>query len=141
MKLRAAIIGAIAAMAVFTATALSTTEAAYAGKCRPDFKRHADIRGNHWSTGWICGNRAGTGVYLGADAVRKVAILDSNPSWFVCYAHGAWHAGQNDVWYYTQGDRVVPGNASLRGWGFVPAVNVWTSIDPWPFMHRCPWRA
>jgi hypothetical protein len=137
MKTRAAIIGAIAALAVSAGNALSTTDAAYAGKCRPDFKAHADNRGNHWSTGWICGNRSGASLYLWPDRVRKVSTLLSNPSWFVCYMHGAWHTGGNDVYYYTKGDRTAPGAGAAGNWGFVPAVDVWTSIDPWPFMHRC----
>jgi hypothetical protein len=137
MRRRAAIIGAIVATVLSAGTALSTTEAAYAASCRPDFKRHADNRGNHWLTGWICGNRRGAGVYAGPDYVRKVSTMLSNPSWFVCWVHGIWHAGQNDIWYYTRGDRMVPGNRAAGNWGFVPAVDVWTSIDPWPFMHSC----
>jgi hypothetical protein len=137
MKARVVIIGAIAAMALSAGDALSTADTAQAGSCRPDFKPHADNRGNRWSTGWICGNRVGASLYAGAYRVFKVSTMLSNPSWFVCYQRGAWHEGQNNVWYYTKGDRMAPGAGAAGNWGFMPAVDVWTGIDPRPFVRRC----
>ena len=116
MKARVVIIGAIAAMALSAGDALYTADTAQAGSCRPDFKAHADNRGNRWSTGWICGNRVGASLYAGADRVFKVSTMLGNPSWFVCYQRGAWHEGQNNVWYYTKGDRMAPG-AGAAGTG------------------------
>jgi hypothetical protein len=75
------------------------------------------------ATGWICGNRVGASLYAGADRVFKVSTMVSNPSWFVCYQRGAWHEGQNNVWYYTKGDRMAPGAGAAGNWGFMPAVD------------------
>jgi pimeloyl-ACP methyl ester carboxylesterase len=84
---------------------------------------------------WQCGPRQPvlTGAYTTA-----TAIMDSTWSWFVCYKHGAYHSGGNDVWYYTLGDRTEIGMEERRKWGYMPAVHVWTSIDPWPGMPQCP---
>ena len=43
----------------------------------------------------------------------------------------------NNVWYYTKGDRMAPGAGAAGNWGFMPAVDVWTSRDPWPGIPRC----
>ncbi len=32
---------------------------------------------------------------------------------------------------------MAPGAGAAGNWGFMPAVDVWTSIDPWPFVRRC----
>ena len=125
------------AMAVATGVEFAAPATADAASCRPDHKRKADNRGNRWSTGWICGNRGGAAIYAGADQVFRVSTMLSNPSWFVCYVRGIWHSGQNNVWYYTKGDRMAPGAGAAGNWGFMAAADVWTSRDPWPGIPYC----
>jgi len=55
--------------------------------------------------------------------------MNSTSSWFVCYVHGQPHAGGNDIWYYTQGDRVTS-HPEYHAWGFMPALYVHTVHDP-----------
>jgi hypothetical protein len=50
---------------------------------------------------------------------------------------GRLHGGGNRGWYRTQGDRVNAGWSWTRGWGYVPAVNVATSVDPRYGMPAC----
>ncbi|MFJ7984324.1 hypothetical protein [Streptomyces sp. NPDC096351] len=96
--------------------------------------------GRTWTRDWVCGNRAGAplracGSFIPACSV--IGWLDTSPSWFVCWASGPPHSGGNNIWYYTMGDRVAPGGERNHGWGFIPAVDVWTSTDPWPGMTEC----
>jgi hypothetical protein len=137
MKIRAGIAAFMVAMALATGAQLAAPAPADAGSCRPDHKPKADNRGNRWSTGWVCGNRRGAALFSGPDYVFKVSTMLSNPSWFVCYLRDVWHAGGNNVWYYTKGDRMAPGAGAAGNWGFMPAVDVWTSRDPWPGIPRC----
>jgi len=110
------------------------------GSCthRPGVVHSDRAWGKAWYGDWVCGNAAGTNVYVSPHLDNSLvsAKLDTNPSWFVCYVRGDWHAGGNNVWYRTQGDRIV-GYPGAYAWGFVPAVNVWTSTDPWPGMPVC----
>lgn len=94
--------------------------------------------GWHWTTKWYCGNRGGAYMYKDASYTTKTAIMDSTWSWFVCYRRGVTHAGGNNVWYYSLGDRTVAGQEANHAWGYMPAVDVWTSTDPWPGMPACP---
>ncbi len=72
-------------------------------------------------------------MYTDANWVSSISTyMDSNWSWFTCFRKGAWHEGQNNIWYYSQGDR--PAGV----WGYMPALDVWTSTDPWPGMPECP---
>ncbi|MFC9793200.1 hypothetical protein [Streptomyces sp. NPDC057695] len=96
--------------------------------------------GRTWTRDWVCGNRTGAplracGSFIPACGV--IGWLDTSPSWFVCWASGPPHSGGNNIWYYTMGDRIAPGGERNHGWGFIPAVDVWTSTDPWPGMTEC----
>jgi hypothetical protein len=83
-----------------------------------------------------CGNKANVPVYRGAGFDWPVSgTLVSTYSWFQCYLYGAQHAGGNNIWYYTKGDRPQNG---YDGWGYVPAVDVYTSTDPAPGLNLCP---
>jgi hypothetical protein len=67
--------------------------------------------------------------------------MDSTTTtWFVCWVHGQQHAGGNDIWYYTVGDRAIAGMEGRSKWGYMPAVdvNTPTGSDPWPTMPTCP---
>lgn len=91
-----------------------------------------------WSTVWYCDNSQGADLYLGALSWDLTGFMDSRNSWFVCYRRGQQHKGGNDVWYYTQGDR--PNGSSWeahRYWGYMPAYNVYSSVDPIPGMPEC----
>ncbi|WP_028798341.1 hypothetical protein [Streptomyces purpureus] len=93
-----------------------------------------------WTSDWVCGNRAGAPLYACGSFISACPVigwLDTSPSWFVCWGRGAWHNGGNNIWYYTKGDRMASGEAGHHGWGFIPAVDVWTSTDPWPGMTEC----
>ncbi|MEV0126767.1 hypothetical protein AB0I16_35385 [Streptomyces sp. NPDC050703] len=64
-----------------------------------------------------------------------------SPSWFTCYSIGPKDTKGNDVWYYTQGDRVgdLP---YIKGWGNVPAEMVQLPAGmshPPVGLPRCPW--
>jgi hypothetical protein len=77
-----------------------------------------------------CGNRAGARGF--ADRSYRSATrgtLNGTFSWFVCWGHGDPHAGQNDIWYWTQLDN--------GAWGNVPAVDVATGQDPAPGLREC----
>jgi hypothetical protein len=41
-------------------------------------------------------------------------------------------------WYYSLGDRAVSPFELRKAWGYMPAVDVGTSIDPWPGIPACP---
>ncbi|MEU7123168.1 hypothetical protein [Streptomyces zaomyceticus] len=96
--------------------------------------------GRTWTRDWVCGNRAGAALYGCASfisACSAIGWIDTSTSWFVCWGRGAAHSGGNNIWYYTMGDRIAPGRERNHGWGFIPAVDVWTSTDPWPGMTEC----
>jgi len=83
-----------------------------------------------------CGNKGNIPVYRGASASWPVSgTLLSTYSFFECYRYGDQHAGGNNIWYYTEGDRPANG---YDGWGYVPAVDVYTPTDPMPGMTLCP---
>jgi hypothetical protein len=84
-----------------------------------------------------CGNAYNAPIYAGPNYTapngnpqRVVDRLLTTQSYFKCYVSGGQHGGGNKIWYYTYGD--VTGQ-----WGYVAAVNVWTSTDPFPGVSRC----
>lgn len=85
-------------------------------------------------TGWdglYCGNTAGVALRAAPGPSWPVVDrLDSNPSYFKCWVRGIAHAGGNNVWYLTYGDR--SGN-----WGYAEAGSVWTYTDPFPRVPAC----
>lgn len=83
-----------------------------------------------WNTVYKCGNDGGSGVYEKANYNDKVGIMNSTTSWFVCWKAGADHAGNNNIWYYTQGSVSTAGWGGRAAWGFMPAVDVHTQYDP-----------
>jgi hypothetical protein len=77
-----------------------------------------------------CGNRPGARGF--ADRSYRSATrgtLNGSFNWFVCWGHGDPHAGQNDIWYWTQLDN--------GAWGNVPAVDVRTGQDPAYGLRQC----
>jgi hypothetical protein len=94
--------------------------------------------GWHWSSYWYCGNAAHATMYGDATMYTPTAYMDSTSSWFVCYRRGDMHGGGNDVWYYSLGDRAVSGQEGRHNWGYMPAVSLTTSTDPWPGLPACP---
>ncbi|WP_326644955.1 hypothetical protein OIE67_26745 [Nonomuraea fuscirosea] len=84
-----------------------------------------------------CGNAANALIYAspgytkpGGNPETVVDRLLTTVSYFKCYVSGQRHGGGNSIWYYTYGD--VTGR-----WGYVAAVNVWTSTDPYPGVAHC----
>ncbi|MET9218721.1 hypothetical protein ABZX65_08070 [Streptomyces sp. NPDC003300] len=77
-----------------------------------------------------CGNKVGARGF--ADRSYRSATrgtLTTGFNWFVCWGHGDPHAGQNDIWYWTQLDN--------GAWGNVPAVDLYTGQDPAPGLREC----
>src|SRR3954451_7841344 len=123
---------------------LGWSPSANAGSCKPTAGRRTDPNtGWHWNTLWYCGNSAGAAVYADANSDTRTGTMNSTKSWFVCYKTGEYHAGQNNVWYYTLGDVAVANLVMHEGthvgaWGYMPALIVFTTPDPWPNIPPCP---
>jgi hypothetical protein len=128
----------VAALVVVIGVGAPATPA-QAGSCthRTGVWHGPDPYGNVYSQDWVCGNRGNINVYKYRDTGTVTGTLYSTRSWFVCYDLGLFHAGGNNVWYKTQGDQALPPWQGDRAWGYVPAVNVWTSVDPWYGMAHC----
>jgi serine/threonine protein kinase len=77
-------------------------------------------------------------LYASADGQLVVAQLTSRKSWFACYRRGARTPAGGDIWYYTQGDKVVPAYRGRHSWGFVPADVVLATSHPILGMVSCP---
>jgi hypothetical protein len=90
-----------------------------------------------WTLVWFCGNEYEAPVFAQASTGAEVATMSTVESWFACYRHGEPHQGGNDVWYYTQGDKIQPGWEARKAWGFMPAYAVRTHVDPIPGMVEC----
>jgi len=90
-----------------------------------------------WEPVFYCHNAAGAPLYAQPSNGPVVGWMDTRKSWFVCYARGARHAGNNDVWYYTQGDRAAAGYTARNAWGYMPAVHLTTKVDPYPGIPAC----
>lgn len=88
-----------------------------------------------WPHLFQCPNRPRVDVYEKAAFGTKIAVLETDPSWFICWTRGERHSGGNDVWYYTQGDRAT-GKPELNGWGYVPASTLRTARAPDPAITR-----
>src|SRR4051794_21469350 len=116
------LLGVLLAVAA-AATALAGTAAtgAAAAECTSKAESYADPNtGQSWNSVTYCGDDANTPLYVGANSSTPAGTLLSTTSWFVCYRHGEQHAGGNDVWYYTQGDRSAEGQEFRRAWGYTP---------------------
>jgi hypothetical protein len=84
-----------------------------------------------------CGNRYGAILYWDPwYSAERTGKMLTTYSWFVCWQYGDYHAGGNNVWYWTQGDVAY----SHSGWGFMAAVDVWTPVDPAPGLPQCPFN-
>jgi hypothetical protein len=82
-----------------------------------------------------CGNNANAKLYWNPTYGSTVSgVMRTTYSWFTCWQHGQVHPGHNDIWYWTKGD--VPQNG-YSGWGFMPAFDVRTTVDPAPGLERC----
>jgi hypothetical protein len=84
-----------------------------------------------------CGNAYNANIYAaprytkpGGNPETVVDHLLTTFSWFDCFSYGQRHGGGNTVWYHTQGD-------VNHQYGWVAAVNVWTSVDPFPGVRQC----
>ncbi|MEV5891628.1 hypothetical protein [Nonomuraea fuscirosea] len=84
-----------------------------------------------------CGNAANAPIYASAGYTKPngnpetvVDRLETTFSYFKCYVSGQRHGGGNNIWYHTYGDQT-------GRWGYVAAVNVWTSTDPYPGVAHC----
>ncbi|MEE2041571.1 hypothetical protein Q8791_30550 [Nocardiopsis sp. CT-R113] len=83
------------------------------------------------NTDLYCDNRPGTPLRVNRSYESPVRdYLDTSHSWFQCWGYGDWHAGGNNVWYWTQGDR-------YGAWGNIAAVDVYTSVDPPAGINQC----
>jgi hypothetical protein len=129
------------AVAVSATFLVASPGIAHAGSCYRDGRTHYDPIHKVSLGGWYCGNRGGALVQLGPDYWHfSVARMQTTWSWFLCWKRGSFHGGGNYIWYWTRGDVAMPGRELYNRWGFVPAVDVWTSRDPWPSMPECSWN-
>ncbi|GAA1009071.1 hypothetical protein Aple_064050 [Acrocarpospora pleiomorpha] len=105
-------------------------------RCAPTSTTITDARqGQTWTGLYECPNTPGADVYEFPRTGVIVGQLESNPSWFVCWAKGERHQGGNDIWYYTQGDHSA-GKRELDAWGYVPGFMLDTDLDPDPGLTR-----
>ncbi|MFG3013888.1 hypothetical protein ACGFZB_26345 [Streptomyces cinerochromogenes] len=114
---------ATAALATGLLTAAGPASAKPAGQAAAECGVRSD--GKLW-----CGNRVGAKGYEHrsyGSAVR--GPLNSSFSWFACWGPGDPHGGGNNIWYWTQLDN--------GQWGNVPAVDVYTPVDPAPGLRQC----
>ena len=127
---------AVAASTVLLATGavvLGPVKDASAAVCQRRNETHNDNNGGVYHQTWnqvsYCPNKAGAPIYANTDTEdpQNGTMLSTN-SWFVCWLHGAFHRGNNDIWYYTQGDKAV--RPESKAWGYMPAVYVNTTNDP-----------
>ncbi|MGH2558528.1 MAG: hypothetical protein ACRDJH_05645 [Thermomicrobiales bacterium] len=140
-KLRAALLAVLVGFGVLSLPALPTPTASASNVCYGRNVHHSDPFGFAWTRDQVCPNASGAPLYYFAseDPALRTGTMYSTNSWFVCYVHGDWHAGGNDVWYYTQGDEDIDnGLPEDHAWGFMPARYVWTNEDPDPGMPPCP---
>jgi hypothetical protein len=127
-------------MLVVGGAVLTRATPANAGSCDgPRNESHTDYTGTTFNQVWYCGNYGGSWMYVNPDFLESPVsgYMDSTWSWFACYKRGREHAGGNNVYYYSQGDRSAPGQEWRHAWGYIPAVNVYTDVDPWPGMPEC----
>lgn len=101
--------------------------------------RHADdqLGDREWTTDYLCPNRVEAALYLTPESTRKIGIMDTAKSWFVCWSPGRSQVDGGTVWYYTRGDRSEPGASHWAGWGYVAASDVRATQHPWPQMPQC----
>ena len=114
------------------ATAMVTAPAARAEVCqhRTGQQHGGGIFPTTFTEDSVCGHKAGAPVYADPTATSpQVGVLDGTSSWFLCWTRGQVHAGGNDVWYYTQGDRVIS-DPNRQAYGFVPASHLNTVSNP-----------
>ncbi|MFE0042521.1 hypothetical protein [Streptomyces albireticuli] len=97
---------------------------------------HTDYAGKTFTTDLYCENVVADVYAKSENYATVVGKLVTTLSWFVCWETGELHAGKNRVWYYTQGDRIL--NWPMRkGWGYVPAYRLTTTVDPFPGLPPC----
>ncbi|WP_433337459.1 hypothetical protein [Spirillospora sp. CA-294931] len=141
MRIRGRVAGGL--LAVMTGAVLvpvvATGVRAEVCQHRTGVSHDGGLFGKRFTEDAVCGNRSGAPLYARASTGSgRSAVLETTESWFLCWTRGERHAGGNDVWYYTQGDRVV-GDPSRRGFGFVPASELNTENDPGDSrLAQCP---
>jgi serine/threonine-protein kinase len=117
------------------------TPAADVGDCLQRVERQADsTTAQVWTAVWYCSNQPGP-IFANASPDREIGVMKTINSWFVCYRRGTRHEGGNDVWYYTQGDEILPGAEAQKGWGYMPASDLLARIHPYPGVPPCATNA
>ncbi len=107
------------------------------GDCLQRVERQADTTtAQVWTAVWYCSNQPGP-IFATASPDREIGVMKTINSWFVCYRRGARHEGGNDVWYYTQGDEILPDAEAQKGWGYMPASGLLAGVHPYPGIPRC----
>jgi hypothetical protein len=100
---------------------------------------HVDTFLTHreWTTDYVCPNDVRTPLYLTPSSGRKIGVMDTPRSWFLCWMRGRVQGDSGRIWYYTRGDRSEPGTQRYGGWGFMPSEYVHATRHPWPGMPAC----
>ncbi|MEU2060949.1 hypothetical protein [Streptomyces sp. NPDC013455] len=128
-KLSVALATAALATGLLTAAGPASAKPAGPASAKPAGQAAAECGVRSDGKLW-CGNRAGAKGYEHrsySSAVR--GPLNTSFSWFACWGPGDYHGGGNNIWYWTQLDN--------GQWGNVPAVDVYTSVDPAPGLRQC----
>lgn len=118
-----------------TATAGASS---YGETCEPRAGvKHIDSRrsGHIWRTDYVCPNKKGAGLYSEPGGKLKVAVMETDRSWFACWI--ALPTSRPGIWYYSRGDHAEPGAEQWDGWGFVSAADVMLDAHPFPAMPEC----
>lgn len=101
-----------------------------------------DPYGHHFTGKTRCNNATPAPVFQttnASSASAQKAMLLTDPSWFLCWKVGGWYSdpelGSSNYWYYTEGDRTLPGRSNA--WGFVPGAYLNQDIDPINWTPQC----
>ncbi|MEV0262385.1 hypothetical protein AB0I49_13695 [Streptomyces sp. NPDC050617] len=97
---------------------------------------HTDFTGKTFTSDLYCENVVADVYAKAENYATVVGKLVTTLSWFVCWETGELHAGKNRIWYYTQGDRILNW-PQRKGWGYVPAYRLTTTVDPFPGLPAC----
>ncbi|MER7047066.1 hypothetical protein [Streptomyces jumonjinensis] len=136
---RAATPLAVCAMVLGTAVPATAAPTAVPDCWLRPAETHRDWTGMNFTGDMWCEVTQGWVRIQSRSTSPVVGWAEYSPRWFVCWKEGSDYLGSN-LWYYTQGDRVVA-SPTVKAWGYMPAVVVKTPQHPMPGLAQCPWSS